>query len=78
MPSENLSPEHRVLVNRLIHNYDKIKFLIFAAPDGSVHQLEEPRIGYFNPGARMFRVNMANRQTFDILLEDIREVHICG
>jgi hypothetical protein len=78
MPLQNLTPEQLALKDHLIHNFDQIKLMVIVSPaNGSLRQIDEPRVEYFNPSDCSFRICLPNRRAADISLQSIKEVHLC-
>ncbi len=77
MPLKDLSQDQLELKDQLINNFDEIKLLVVATPDGSTESINEPRVEYFNPDDCIFRLSLPSRRFVDIPLTRIREVHLC-
>lgn len=79
MPLENLSQEQLALKDQLLKNFDQIELLIIVSPvDGSLCQIDRPRIQYFNPYNCRFRIRLPNNRAKNIFLQSIKEVQLCG
>lgn len=78
MPLQHLTPEQLALKDNLIHNFDQIKMMVVMSPvNGSLRQIDGPRVEYFNPNDCTFRICLPNRRAADIFLQNIKDVQFC-
>lgn len=79
MPLKKLTAEQLALKDQLLENFDQIKLMVIVSPTGGVvHQIDAPRVHSFNPEDCSFHICLPNHHFADVLLQNIREVHLCG
>jgi hypothetical protein len=77
MSTNHLDPQQQALVDQLLTSHNQIRLLVYANGAEECH-LDEPRVEYFRPGERSFRLMLRNHLAVDISLHNIKEVHLYG